>query len=65
MNAPVSREFLVRMPTPLEQTPSVQVGSVRYVWDSSFGPIVIEVIGSSIYVNGAKVRQTRQDTLGA
>lgn len=30
-------------------------GVLRYVWESSFGPVLIEVIGDEVFVNREKV----------
>ena len=41
---------------PLEpELPLVSEGVQRYVWESSFGPMLIEVKAGETYVNGSKV----------
>ncbi len=53
MNAPVFPETLLRLgdseqlPLPLATS-----GVLRYVWESRFGEILIEVIGERTFVNG-------------
>jgi hypothetical protein len=56
VNAPLLPEILVR------QRPSLQVdlplaaeGVLRYVWESRFGPMLIEVKEGRAYVNGQAV----------
>jgi hypothetical protein len=61
MNAPVSREFLMRKIATGGTSPSALEGRLRYVWESSFGPVVIEVIGDRIFVNGDHVQQIHRD----
>jgi hypothetical protein len=54
MNAPVPYDLLLR--TANGGGASAEVGrNLRYVWASSFGPIVIEIVGNDIYVNGSHV----------
>jgi hypothetical protein len=57
VNGPLLPEILVR------QQPSLQVdlplaaeGVLRYVWESRFGPILIEVKEGRAYVNGKVVQ---------
>ena len=61
MNAAVSAEVLLRRPggerdsgqVPLSlATPGVQ----RWVWESRYGPMLIEVIRGQIYLNGELVQ---------
>ncbi len=35
--------------------PLATEGVLRYVWESKFGPILIEVVGGAIFVNGMAV----------
>lgn len=56
MNAPLFAEKLLRLSDPDQAplalaTPGVQ----RYVWESRFGEILIEVIGERSFVNGRPV----------
>lgn len=59
MNAPTFYEVLLRSDhadsTPEPELNLATEGVLRYVWESSFGPILIEVIGDEIYVNREKV----------
>lgn len=57
MNAPLHREVLLRRPDPESELPLATEGVQRYVWDSRFGSMLIEVIGDDIYVNGGKVER--------
>lgn len=57
MNAPLYREVLLRRPDPDSELPLATEGVQRYVWDSRFGSMLIEVIGDDIYVNGGKVER--------
>ena len=59
MNAPAYPEVLLRRATagtaPEPELPLSTEGVLRYVWESSFGPVLIEVIGDDVFVNRAKV----------
>lgn len=55
MNAPVYREVLLRRPGADGELPLATEGVQRYVWESRFGSILIEVVGEDIFVNGGKV----------
>ena len=56
MNAPVypevlaRREGLLQMPLPLATE-----GVLRYVWESRYGPILVEVVEGQVFVNGDRV----------
>ena len=55
MNAPVIHDALLRKASAKDEQPS-KSGEYRHViWNSSFGPVEIEVIGDSIFVNGDRV----------
>ncbi len=57
MNARAFPEVLLRREpagTEPELTLSTE-GVLRYVWESSFGPMLIEVIEGEVFVNGEKV----------
>lgn len=57
MNARAFPEVLLRREpagTESELTLSTE-GVLRYVWESSFGPMLIEVIEDEVFVNGEKV----------
>lgn len=57
MNAPLLPEILVRQqPSPQEDLPLAAEGVLRYVWESRFGPMLIEVKEGRVYVNGQAVQ---------
>jgi hypothetical protein len=56
MNAPLLPEVLRR----LDESPQTDLrlateGELRYVWESRFGEMLIEVIDGNVYVNGDRV----------
>jgi hypothetical protein len=56
VNAPMLAEVLVRRgPGPQADLPLCADGVLRYVWESRFGPMLIEVEGDRVFVNGARV----------
>lgn len=59
MNAPAFPEVLLRRAkADVALEPELNLateGVLRYVWESRFGPILIEVIGEEIFVNREKV----------
>lgn len=66
MNAPLLAEVLTPRedqphhphPHPQQQRlPLASAGVLRHVWESRFGPILIEVIGEQAFVNGALVER--------
>ena len=54
MNAPIPSELLLRR-DPVERQLETTAGVQRYVWESKFGAMVIEVRDGRTYVNGALV----------
>lgn len=56
MNAPVSPEVLL-CPQRVHQPalPLASEGVQRYVWESAFGPMLIEVHDGAAFVNGQRV----------
>lgn len=42
---------------PQPQLPLATEGVLRYVWESKFGPMLIEVIGDEVFVNGEVVER--------
>lgn len=66
MNAPVYPERLLR-PDDAGQVPLplATLGIQRYVWESRFGEILIEVIGDCSYVNGQPVEPVEAGAAGA
>jgi hypothetical protein len=56
MNAPLRPEILMG-PQPADQPalPLAAEGVQRYVWQSAFGPMLIEVRDGAAFVNGQRV----------
>jgi hypothetical protein len=56
MNAPLLPEILrLREDSPQETLPLATEGVQRYVWESRFGSMLIEVVDGVAYVNGTRV----------
>jgi hypothetical protein len=56
VNAQAFAEVLARQDEDGQQgLPLVAEGVQRFVWDSRFGPILIEIIGAQAFVNGQAV----------
>lgn len=56
MNAPLLPEVLtLREPSPQYSLGLATPGVQRYLWESRFGPVLIEVIGDDVYVNQERV----------
>lgn len=56
MNAPLLPEVLrLREDSPQEALPLATDGVHRYVWESRFGSMLIEVVDGVAYVNGGRV----------
>jgi hypothetical protein len=56
MNAPMLPEVLrLREDSPQEVLPLAAEGVQRYVWESRFGSMLIEVVDGVAYVNGGRV----------
>ncbi len=59
MNAPAFPEVLLRRAkAEVVLEPELNLateGVLRYVWESRFGPILIEVIGDEVFVNQERV----------
>jgi hypothetical protein len=56
MNAPLLPEVLLGgQPSDQSALPLATDGVQRYVWQSAFGPILIEVRDGAAFVNGARV----------
>jgi len=63
MNAPLHPEILrLREPSPQEALALATEGVQRYVWESRFGAMLIEVVDGVAYVNGERVDHS--DPLG-
>tara|TARA_B100001105_G_scaffold193316_2_gene157369 strand:+ start:2240 stop:2455 length:216 start_codon:yes stop_codon:yes gene_type:complete len=62
MNAPLLPEVLTRLePSPQAELQLAAEGVLRYVWESKFGPMLIEVRNGYTYVNGQLVEQVDRD----
>ena len=56
MNAPLLPEVFTRIATPPQaDLPLSAEGVLRYVWESRFGPMLIEVRNGQAFVNGQLV----------
>ena len=56
MNAPLLHEVFTRISTPPQaDLPLSAEGVLRYVWESRFGPMLIEVRNGQSFVNGQLV----------
>ena len=56
MNAALLPEVLRRLDeTPQADLPLATEGVLRYVWESHFGEMLIEVIDGVVYVNGDRI----------
>jgi len=51
-----------RGPSPQADLPLCVGGVLRYVWESRFGPGLIEVEGDRVFVNGALVEAVARET---
>jgi hypothetical protein len=56
MNAPLRPDLILRQtPSPQLDLPLAADGVRRQVWESRFGPMLIEVRDGEVYVNGSRV----------
>lgn len=55
MNGPLFPEILLGMADDQAPLPLAAEGVLRYVWQSRFGPLLIEVRDGAAFVNGARV----------
>lgn len=55
MNAPVIHDALLRKASDQVELPSSPGEGRRFIWESSFGPILIEIVGGEVFVNGGRV----------
>ncbi len=60
MNAPVP-EVLMRPPADQDDLQLATDGVYRLVWESRFGPILIEVVDGVAFVNGSRVEAAVPD----
>jgi hypothetical protein len=62
MNAPLLPEVLrLRESSPQDALPLATEGVQRYVWESRFGAMLIEVVDGVAYVNGQRVDPPVED----
>lgn len=62
MNAPLLPEVLrLREDSPQEVLPLATEGVQRFVWESRFGSMLIEVVDGVAYVNGKRVDAMSND----
>ncbi len=61
MNAPLRPDVLLRPahepPHPQQDLPLASEGVLRYVWESRFGAMLIEVRGEDVFVNNQRVER--------
>lgn len=56
LNAPLHPEVLIRAREDSQLALALATeGCLRYVWESRFGPILIEVAKGEVFVNGSRV----------
>jgi hypothetical protein len=56
MNARLQPDVLLRaLPSGQAELPLAADGVARWVWESRWGPMLIEVKGDQVYVNGGRV----------
>jgi hypothetical protein len=55
MNAPLHPEVLLRRESPQPELALAAEGVQRYVWESRFGDMLIEVHDDRVFVNGSLV----------
>jgi len=62
VNAPLLPEVLARRAnSPQADLPLASEGVLRYVWESKFGPMLIEVKDGRAFVNGQPVAPAEAD----
>jgi hypothetical protein len=61
MNAPLPEVLRLRESSPQDALPLATEGVQRYVWESRFGPMLIEVVDGVAYVNGQRVDPPAED----
>jgi hypothetical protein len=65
MNAALRPEVLRLLEeSPQNELPLAAEGVLRYVWESRFGKMLIEVKGDAVFVNGARVDQIARSPVG-
>jgi hypothetical protein len=65
MNAPLLPEVLTRISrSPQADLPLATEGVLRYLWESRFGPMLIEVRDGRAFVNGKAVVPAEPTSIG-
>ena len=57
MNLPIAPEVLLRADDSQAALPLASEGVLRWVWESRYGAILIEVIEDQVFVNGELVER--------
>jgi hypothetical protein len=66
LNAPAPPEVLAKPDVGLQaEPPAAAEGALRYVWESRFGPMLIEVRAGRAYVNGQPVEPSEPEIPGS
>jgi len=61
MNAPLLQEVLLRSAEDGQVAlPLASEGVLRYVWESRYGSMLIEVVGNDVFVNSQRVEPHAQ-----
>jgi hypothetical protein len=63
VNAPLLPEVLLprRADEPQAALPLASDGVQRFVWEGRYGPMLVEVVGEAIYVNGRRVERAASE----
>jgi len=61
MNAPLPEIHLRSSSTPQEDLPLATNGVLRYVWESRWGSMLIEIVAGVVYLNGDRVESADHD----
>jgi hypothetical protein len=66
MNAPLRPDVFIRpQPSPQLDLALAAEGVQRYVWESRFGTMLIEVRNGQVYVNGSRVQAAERPAQSA
>ena len=66
MNAPVIHDVLLSRASDEVEQPSSPGEDRRFIWESCFGPVLIEIVGGDVFVNGSRVEPAvRSDAVRA
>lgn len=52
---PVPDKLLLQADSPQTPLPLASEGVMRWIWEGQYGPMLIEVIGEHVFVNGQRV----------